>query len=291
MARTSGDESALVSQMRQALLGLEPDLLLMESQTMKAQMQGMLFPVRVAATLVTAFSALGLALAAVGLYGIIAFAVTQRTKEIGIRMAVGARPGTVVRLVLRQGLKLAVAGLGAGALLGAAATSVLAGMLYGVSSADPVAWAGAAARAVHRRRTGQRRPRLPGGQDRSGEGAAKRVRARAEFVSARQRIQHEGTKSARRPKKTSMCSAKAAKYHEDSRRLGSWRVRVGTFTLTPRLAVPACLSIFVSSSILRAFVLNPLPRSPPRSLGAKEEEYRAISCNRGKGTRRTVRLS
>ena len=115
VARTSGDESALVSQMRQTLLGLEPDLLLMESQTMKAQMQGMLFPVRVAATLVTAFSALGLALAAVGLYGIIAFAVTQRTKEIGIRMAVGARPGTVVRLVLRQGLKLAVAGLGAGA--------------------------------------------------------------------------------------------------------------------------------------------------------------------------------
>ena len=144
VARTSGDESALVSQMRQTLLGLEPDLLLMESQTMKAQMQGMLFPVRVAATLVTAFSALGLALAAVGLYGIIAFAVTQRTKEIGIRMAVGARPGTVVRLVLRQGLKLAVAGLGAGALLGAAATYVLAGMLYGVSSADPVAWAGAA---------------------------------------------------------------------------------------------------------------------------------------------------
>jgi predicted permease len=145
VARTAGNEGALVGQMRQTLLGLEPDLLLMESQTMKAQIQGMLFPVRVAATLVSAFSVLGLALAAIGLYGIIAFAVTQRTKEIGIRMAVGASPATVVRLVLQQGLKLAAAGLAAGALLGAAATHVLAGMLYGVSSSDPVTWATAAA--------------------------------------------------------------------------------------------------------------------------------------------------
>ncbi len=75
VARTASDDGALVSRMRETLLGLEPDLLLMESQTMKGQMQGMLFPVRVAAVLVTAFSGLGLALAAVGLYGIIAFSV------------------------------------------------------------------------------------------------------------------------------------------------------------------------------------------------------------------------
>jgi predicted permease len=145
VARTGSDDGALVSRMRETLLGLEPDLLLMESQTMKGQMQGMLFPVRVAAVLVTAFSGLGLALAAVGLYGIIAFAVAQRTREIGIRMAIGARPATVVRLVLRQGLGLAAAGLVCGSLLGALATRIVAGALYGVSVADPVAWGTAAA--------------------------------------------------------------------------------------------------------------------------------------------------
>jgi predicted permease len=145
VARTAGDDGALVSRMRETLLGLEPDLLLMESQTMKGQMQGMLFPVRVAAALVTAFSGLGLALAAVGLYGIIAFAVAERTREIGIRMAIGARPGTVIRLVLRQGLGLAAAGLVVGALLGALATRLVAGALYGVSVADPIAWGTAAA--------------------------------------------------------------------------------------------------------------------------------------------------
>ena len=144
VARTASDDTALVARMREMLLALEPDLLLMESQTMKAQMQGMLFPVRVAAVLVTAFSALGLALAAVGLYGIIAFAVTERTREIGIRMAIGARPATVVRLVLRQGLRLAAVGLVVGSLLGAVATRVVAGALYGVGVADPVAWGAAA---------------------------------------------------------------------------------------------------------------------------------------------------
>ena len=145
VARTAADDSALVARMRETMLGLEPDLLLMESQTMKTQIQGMLFPVRVAAALVTAFSALGLALAAVGLYGIIAFAVAERTRELGIRMAVGARPGTVIGLVLRQGLALAGAGLVIGTALGAVATRMVAGTLYGVSGADPLVWGSAAA--------------------------------------------------------------------------------------------------------------------------------------------------
>jgi putative ABC transport system permease protein len=145
IARTEGDDRTLVGQMRDALLALEPDLLLLESQTMKAQIRAMLFPIRVAATLVTVFSALGLLLAAIGLYGIIAFAVSQRTKEIGIRMAIGATPANVMRLVLTQGLRLAAAGLAVGALLGLLATRVVAGALYGVRVTDPLAWGLAAA--------------------------------------------------------------------------------------------------------------------------------------------------
>ncbi|HET7217417.1 MAG TPA: ABC transporter permease, partial [Vicinamibacterales bacterium] len=145
IARTAGDDRALVGQMRETLLALEPDLLLLESQTMRAQIQAMLFPIRVAATLVTVFSGLGLLLAAVGLYGIIAFAVSERTREIGIRMAIGATPANVMRLVLAQGLKLAAAGLITGSLLGILATRLVAGALYGVSVTDPFAWGMAAA--------------------------------------------------------------------------------------------------------------------------------------------------
>jgi predicted permease len=144
VARTTGDDTSLVPRMRETLLSLEPDLLLMESQTMKDQMGAMLFPVRIAAVLVTVFSGLGLVLAAIGLYGIIAFAVAQRTREIGIRMAIGARPSTVIRLVLRQGLLLAGIGLAAGSLVAAAATRIVSGALYGVGVGDPIAWLTAA---------------------------------------------------------------------------------------------------------------------------------------------------
>jgi predicted permease len=143
VARTAGDDRALVARMRDTLLGLEPDLLLLESQTMRVQMQTMLFPVRAAAMFVMVFSGLGLLLAGVGLYGIIAFTVAQRTREIGIRMAIGATPRTVIALVLRQGLGVVVAGAAAGALLAALATRLVSGALYGVGVADPMAWSAA----------------------------------------------------------------------------------------------------------------------------------------------------
>ncbi|MFP5378724.1 MAG: FtsX-like permease family protein [Vicinamibacteria bacterium] len=145
VARTAGDERALLDEMRRTLLAMEPDVLFMDNQTMREQMSAMLFPVKAAATLVAAFGAVGLLLAAIGLYGVIAFSVARRTREIGIRMAIGARPASVLTLVLRQGAGIAGVGLLVGGVLAAAATQVVAGALYGVGVADPVAWGGAAA--------------------------------------------------------------------------------------------------------------------------------------------------
>jgi macrolide transport system ATP-binding/permease protein len=145
VARTRGDDTALLAEMRRVLLALEPDALFLDNQTMRQQVSATLFPVRAAATLVTAFSGVGLLLAAIGLYGVIAFSVSRRTREIGIRMAIGARPADVLGLVLRQGTVIAACGLVAGLALAAAATRVVAGALYGVGVADPLAWGGAAA--------------------------------------------------------------------------------------------------------------------------------------------------
>ena len=83
---------------------------------------------------------MGTLLAAIGLYGVIAFSVARRTREIGIRMALGALPGGVLSLVLRQGFGLAGVGVAVGAILAAVAATALSGLLYGISPFDPAAW-------------------------------------------------------------------------------------------------------------------------------------------------------
>jgi ABC-type antimicrobial peptide transport system permease subunit len=91
------------------------------------------------------FSTLALALAALGLYGVIAYSVTQRTQEIGIRMAIGAQRRDVLALILRSGIKLVGAGVAAGLLAALIFSRVLASLLYGVSAHDPLVFAGIAA--------------------------------------------------------------------------------------------------------------------------------------------------
>ena len=145
IARTRGDAGALLREMRRELLALEPNLVFVENQTMEAEVDATLFPMRASAWLVSGVGMVAMLLAAIGLYGMIAYSVARRTREIGIRVALGARPGAVLALVLRQGLLVALAGLGAGCLLAVIAARAIAGALYGVSSADPVAWLSAAA--------------------------------------------------------------------------------------------------------------------------------------------------
>jgi macrolide transport system ATP-binding/permease protein len=145
VVRTHGDANALLRDMQRELLALEPNLIFVENQTMEAEMATTLFPIRAGAWLVGVVGAMAMALAAIGLYGVIAYSVARRTREIGIRMALGAQPSAVLRLIMKQGLGVAAVGLVAGSLAAVAAAKVVSGALYGIGAADPVSWAGAAA--------------------------------------------------------------------------------------------------------------------------------------------------
>jgi ABC-type antimicrobial peptide transport system permease subunit len=126
--------------MRRELLALAPNLVFVENQTMEAEVGATLFPVRAAALLVTIVGGVAMLLASIGLYGVIAYSVARRTKEIGIRLALGARPASMLKLVMQQGLLVAVTGLVFGCLLATVATRTMASALYGVRASDPVSW-------------------------------------------------------------------------------------------------------------------------------------------------------
>jgi ABC-type antimicrobial peptide transport system permease subunit len=131
--------------MRRELLALEPNLVFVENQTMEAEVGATLFPVRAGALLVTVVGGMAMLLAAIGLYGVIAYSVSRRTKEIGIRLALGARPASVLTLVMQQGLVVAGAGLAVGCVLAAIVGATTGSVLYGVRASDPVSWLGASA--------------------------------------------------------------------------------------------------------------------------------------------------
>jgi macrolide transport system ATP-binding/permease protein len=145
LARTRGEAGAALAQIRRELLALEPNLVFIDSQTMEEQVAATLFPARAAAWIVSIVGLVAMLLAAIGLYGVVAYSVARRTREIGIRMALGAQPSNVLALVLRQGLAVAGAGLLAGCVLAGGAARVIGGWLYGVGAADPLAWIAAAA--------------------------------------------------------------------------------------------------------------------------------------------------
>jgi ABC-type antimicrobial peptide transport system permease subunit len=145
IARTRGDASALLRDMRRELLALEPNLVFVENQTMEAEVGATLFPVRAGALLVTVVGGIAMLLAAIGLYGVIAYSVARRTKEIGIRLALGARPAEVLTLVMQHGLVVAGAGLAVGCILAAIVGATTGRVLYGVRASDPVSWLGASA--------------------------------------------------------------------------------------------------------------------------------------------------
>ena len=142
--RTAGDPSALTSAVREAVREVDTNLPVTNITTQLAQSSETLTQERIFAGLLSFFALLALLLAAIGLYGVMAYSVAQRTAEIGIRIALGARTASVLRLVIWQGLKLVLVGLGVGALGVAAAKKIVVSQLYGVKPLDPVTILGVA---------------------------------------------------------------------------------------------------------------------------------------------------
>jgi macrolide transport system ATP-binding/permease protein len=140
--RTSVDPGSLAAAVRGEVQSLEKNLPITGTRTMADQVSSSLFPAKMGAILLAIFGLLALLLASVGIYGVMGYSVARRTREIGIRMALGAGRGDVLKLVLTEGMTLVAIGVGVG--LGAAwfATQLLASFLYGVSATDPLTFAG-----------------------------------------------------------------------------------------------------------------------------------------------------
>jgi len=145
LVRTSSDPLALVSAARGELQKLDPELPMAAVATMDQLLADSLSRSRFTMLLLGIFAAVALLLAAVGIYGLIAYSVTQRTQELGIRIALGAQRRDVLRLVLAQGTRLTLLGLALGVLAALALSRLLATLLFGVTATDPLTFAGVAA--------------------------------------------------------------------------------------------------------------------------------------------------
>ncbi|HTR39783.1 MAG TPA: ABC transporter permease [Bryobacteraceae bacterium] len=141
--RTGANPEALIGPVRGTIRALDPDQPVFDVQTMEDRVQESVAQPRFRATLLAVFGGLALLLAAIGLYGVIAYSVTQRVNELGVRMALGARRGDIVGLVVGRGLKLAAVGIGIGLMLALAGARVLSNLLFGVGDRDPVTLAAA----------------------------------------------------------------------------------------------------------------------------------------------------
>ena len=139
--RTANDPAQVVEAVRREVAVLDKDLPLTQVQTLDEIASAAVAGPRLTLLLVAVFAALAIVLASVGIYGVMAYAISQRVQEIGIRMALGAGRRDVLRMILMQGARLALAGLVAGLAAALALTRLLASLLYGVSATDPATFA------------------------------------------------------------------------------------------------------------------------------------------------------
>lgn len=140
--RTRGPAEDLIPTVRSELLALDSTLTVTGISAVSTQIDNTLAATRLASTLISIFGLVALVLASIGLYGVMAWMVSQRTREVGIRMALGAKPGDVLKLIIKQGLVLTLAGVMIGLLAAVAATRLIdTQQLYGVSATDPFTFA------------------------------------------------------------------------------------------------------------------------------------------------------
>jgi putative ABC transport system permease protein len=140
-ARTKVEPMSLADDVRAAVWSVDRDQPVWRVRSMETALANNVASPKFIMTLMTGFAALALLLTALGLYGVMAYVVSQRTHEIGIRMALGAQRGDVLRLVLRQGMALALIGVGLGLAAALAATRAMQSLLFGVTANDPMTFA------------------------------------------------------------------------------------------------------------------------------------------------------
>jgi predicted permease len=140
--RAAGAPTALVSPIREAVARIDPDLPFYQPETMEQRIDESLVSRRAPMVLLLAFAAVALFLATVGIYGVLAYTVTQRTREVGLRMALGGGPRRIFGMVVRQGVRVLAVGLGIGLVAALVGMRFIQGLLYGVGSADPLVLGG-----------------------------------------------------------------------------------------------------------------------------------------------------
>ena len=138
VVRTVGDPASLARAVTAAIYAVDPEQPVYRIRTMDQALRELTSPQRLTLILLTLFAVAALCLASIGIYGLVAYTVEQRTREVGIRIALGARPEQIVRLLVGQGLGPTAVGIGLGLILSIAATRMLASILYGVNVHDPI---------------------------------------------------------------------------------------------------------------------------------------------------------
>ena len=142
LVRTSAKPETLIGAIRAEFRNLDPNLPVTDVKTLTEHMSLSLFPARAFASLLSAFGLLALTLAAIGIFGVMSYAVSQRTREIGVRMALGAGAKDIFKLIIGRGLSLTLIGVGVGLALAVVGTRFLSSLLYNVSAVDPLAFVG-----------------------------------------------------------------------------------------------------------------------------------------------------